>query len=302
MIKLLPIVIISLLTPSCVTIHRAADESHTTEQHLPSSDEPAISIKSGDKLKKFTRTALLSSPALIFIHVPADPAYKGQPTTYKAIPVTALFSDFAIAPGSVITFTCLDGFSAPIAAERLFDFNKKANGSTQQGRATAYLAIETASAPWPAVKAGDTKSAGPFYLIWQNPEYSKVVADEWPFQLAQFEVKGSIASQFPQTLPDPKFASDSAVSKGYKTFMQNCFACHTMNKNGQSQLGPDLNVPMNPTEYLGAKYIEKLVRDPQDLRHWPQSKMAAFDRKSLPDQDLHDLISYLKHMATRKVK
>jgi mono/diheme cytochrome c family protein len=44
------------------------------------------------------------------------------------------------------------------------------------------------------------------------------------------------------------------------------------------------------------------VRNPQDMRHWPQARMPGFNRETLSDADLDNLVAYLKHMATRKAK
>jgi mono/diheme cytochrome c family protein len=78
--------------------------------------------------------------------------------------------------------------------------------------------------------------------------------------------------------------------------------CHTLNGQGDAKLGPDLNIPHSPTEYLRADMFRTLVRNPQNLRRWPQSKMPGFDTHVLSDRDLDDLEAYLKHMAGRKVQ
>jgi cytochrome c1 len=76
--------------------------------------------------------------------------------------------------------------------------------------------------------------------------------------------------------------------------------CHTLNGQGTSQLGPDLNIPFNPTEYLGEKYLRQLIRNPQSLRRWPQSKMAGFSSKDLPDGELDQIVAYLRSMSGQK--
>jgi cytochrome c1 len=83
-------------------------------------------------------------------------------------------------------------------------------------------------------------------------------------------------------------------------FIKNCFPCHTMNKQGEARMGPDLNVPKNPTEYFTEPVLRAFIRNPQSLHTWPQSKMTPFLPENFPDSALSDVIAYLKHMAKRK--
>ena len=91
------------------------------------------------------------------------------------------------------------------------------------------------------------------------------------------------------------------VRRGYAVFEKNCSVCHTLNLGGDATVGPDLNVPYNPTEYMRVDALRRLIRDPQSLRRWPAAKMPAFETRSLSDRDLTDLLAYLRHMADRKV-
>lgn len=248
-----------------------------------SAAEPIITITAGATKREFTRAQLLESPHLARITVKDDPAYGGE-RTYDAVPFADLFE--GLTAKETLLFKCLDGFSAPISAPRALSIDPRASH--------AYLAIERT--PWPKLKSGAT--AGPFYLIWDHPERSQIKTEEWPYQLTGFSVETSIEAQFPKTQPG---ADASAQEQhGYKLFLQNCFVCHTMNGEGTSQLGPDLNIPHNPTEYLAAGYLKTLVRNPQNLRHWPQSKMSSFDDKTLSDKDIADITAYLARMEKRK--
>ena len=65
-------------------------------------------------------------------------------------------------------------------------------------------------------------------------------------------------------------------------------------------MGPDLNMPHNPTEYFQPGYLRKLIRDPQSLRQWPQAKMPGFTESVLSEQELDALLAYLGHMAKRR--
>ena len=289
---------IFILAPvSCVSkvAKNSAPTSIGQSARQPSESSPILVIKVNGQTRQFSRENLLSSPTLKKITVEKDPAYGFKRTAYSAVPVSELFSGLKVDATGTLLFTCLDGFSAPISIARILNTNPEGS--------IAYIAIEQPSESWPAVKPEDPlKSAGPFYLIWDHHEKSKIVTEEWPYQIASFEWKASVETQFPHTVPDSRLGEDNPIRSGYKIFMQNCFACHTLNGEGQSQLGPDLNIPNNPTEYLKPGYLTKLIRNPQNLRHWPQAKMPGFDPAMLPEKDLHSVILYLQHMSTRKVQ
>ena len=259
---------------------------------LSAAAEPKLSIEVPGSKHVFTRAELLKRSDIETVTVAADPAYGGKAMTYKAVKVAKLFEGLAVPQDVVVQFRCLDGFSAPISKDRLL--NSNANQSV------AYIAIETTEAPWPALKSGGP-SAGPFYVVWQNPERSAVTQEEWPYQLAAFEAKGSLQTLYPKVFPAAGSGADTPVGRGFATFTRNCFPCHTMNRSGASEVGPDLNLPMNPTEYLTPAALRSLVRDPQSVRHFPKSRMARFPPEVLPDQELTDLVAYLEHMAKHKV-
>ena len=255
-----------------------------------SENEPALILKWATGNRSYTRTELLKRPDVTRIHVAQDPAYDGQPRTYRAVPFHALWKDISLPGDALLQFDCLDGFSAPIARERVLN----ASGSG----AIAYLAVEPADAPWPRNPKGI--SPGPFYLVWMNPEKSEIRREEWPFQLASIEVKGALSTSYPAILPDAK--APPSVQRGFRVFVENCFVCHTMNRQGESELGPDLNVPMNVTQYWTPDAIAALVRDPQKVRYWPEGTMPSFTIEQLSEEDLKLLLEYLTHMAGRKVK
>ena len=102
-------------------------------------------------------------------------------------------------------------------------------------------------------------------------------------------------------LPAARVAPNHPIRAGFAVFQKQCMPCHTLNGGGDSAMGPDLNVPYNPTEYLRPEALRRLIRDPQSLRRWPEGKMPAFDAKALPDHELAELLAYLRHMADRKV-
>jgi mono/diheme cytochrome c family protein len=76
--------------------------------------------------------------------------------------------------------------------------------------------------------------------------------------------------------------------------------CHKLNGAGASDVGPDLNRPMNPTEYMTPTGLHALIRDPKSVRTWPEQRMSGFSPAAVSDAEIDEIIAYLKHMAGRK--
>ena len=68
---------------------------------------------------------------------------------------------------------------------------------------------------------------------------------------------------------------------------------------GAAEVGPDLGRPMSPVQYLTAKGLRALIRDPKAVRTWPLQQMPAFSQGMLTDADIDALIAYLAYMAAR---
>jgi mono/diheme cytochrome c family protein len=141
-------------------------------------------------------------------------------------------------------------------------------------------------------------TAGPFYLVWLSPELSGILQEEWPYKIAGFEVKGRLQDLYPRIFP--RHQEDAKVARGLKLFQQTCFACHTMNRQGPSQVGPDLNLPLNPTEYLKPSILPAYIRNPKSIRSWEGSKMPGFGPEVLSDEDIANIVDYLTEMASEK--
>ena len=86
-----------------------------------------------------------------------------------------------------------------------------------------------------------------------------------------------LAKRFPVIAPAAGLGTTGPVRRGFATFQKNCMVCHTMNLGGDATIGPDLNVPYNPTEYLRADALRRLIRDPQALRRLPHP-IKAFEQ------------------------
>jgi mono/diheme cytochrome c family protein len=231
---------------------------------------------------------LLKHPQIQTLPIADDVSYK-RDMRYQAVPLAALLT--GIKPDDHLQAVALDGFAAELAAAPLL--------STQGAR--AWLAIEDPAKPWPPLSEGN-ESAGPFYLVWTDPQAGNISPEQWPFHVSSIKRLAPVAARFPTLLPDPALKADDPVNLGFALFQKNCLACHRLNGAGDAQFGPDLNIPFSPTEYFGAEFLKRYIRDPQSLRQWPQAKMPGFTAQVLPDADLDMLVGYLKHMSGRKIK
>ncbi len=245
-----------------------------------------LRIDLGHGATRWSTATLLARPDARTITVLGDVAFK-RTRNYRAVPLAGLLP--GIAAGDHLQFVAKDGFVAEIPAALIL--NRRGS--------TAWLAIEDPARPWPALPGGHGR-AGPFYVVWTQPRAAGVGPEQWPYQLAAIRRADSVAARFPAILPAPATPADSAVRRGLAVFQRSCFACHTLNGAGDARLGPDLNIPYNPTEYLRADLLRGYIRDPQSLRRWPQAKMPGFGTQALSDADLDALLSYLRHMAGRK--
>jgi mono/diheme cytochrome c family protein len=248
----------------------------------------SLRIEDSAQVRELTTAQLLARPDVRTILVPNDVAYH-RDMHYLAVPLRSLLP--GLTADEHVQFVAVDGFSGEVPARLIVD----------AGRATGWLAIEPTDHPWPPMASGKP-SAGPFYVVWTEPQAAGIGPEQWPYQVATVRVTADVDTRFPAMLPDAALPPEAPARKGFAVFKKNCVTCHTLNGQGDARLGPDLNIPHGPTEYLGAAYLKKLVRNPQDLRHWPEAKMPAFDRRTLSDADLDDLVAYLSHMASRRPK
>jgi mono/diheme cytochrome c family protein len=248
--------------------------------------EPTLELGIGQPLQNLSRNELLANAAVRTIDVPADAAYR-RSMHYRALPLTALIGHLA-QTGSV-QFTASDGFVANIP------------GPLLAGAGQAWLAIEPADAGWPALKPGGA-SAGPFYLVWLTPEKAGISPEQWPYQIAKIAAAAPLESRYPQILPHSSAATDNREQRGLHVYTANCATCHQINGAGDAAIGPDLNLPLSPTEYFQETYLRKLIRNPAAVRNWGQRRMPGFSPEVLSDASLDDLIAYLRQMAKQRAK
>ena len=250
-----------------------------------------LSITIAGRTQKYTTEALLAHPAATTITVPQDVSYK-RPMTYRAIPASVLLA--SVPREDTVRFVAADGFAASIPASLLV--------AATEDAPRAYVAIEPANAQWPPLKAGAKETAGPFYLVWLRIDRGRISPEQWPYQIARLEDVPPVAVRFPGLAPAAGVPPNDPIRHGFAVFSTSCLPCHSLNLMGDARVGPDLNVPFSPTEYMREDFLRMQVRNPQALRSWPAAKMPGFDANALSERDLDHLLAYLYYMAKRKVE
>jgi len=250
-------------------------------------EDHVLTLSIGPVTRQFTAAQLLARADATELSVPADVSY-GRPMKYRAVPLLPLLG--GVAAFDTLEARAADGFVSQIPLSLV-----EKGGS---GGSKAWVAIEEPTASWPALP-GKSASAGPFYLVWEDPQRSDVGSEQWPYQLASVTAVESPAHRWPQIVVDASVAADAPARRGQAVYTTQCLPCHRMKGAGAGEMGPDLGKPMNPVQYLSAKGLRELIRNPAGVRTWPQQQMPAFDETMLREPDLDALVAYLAHMATR---
>jgi mono/diheme cytochrome c family protein len=287
--------------------------------------QPSLVLQIGSESRQYTAATLLARPDIVSISVPYDVSYR-RSATYRAVPLLALIgaadegskqagpgwassprassqgaSPQRVSPGwaspgwasrfDTLEASAADGFIAQIPLALI------ARGT--HGGAVAWLAIEDPAHPWEPLPH-HTKSAGPFYLVWENPERSNIRSEQWPHWLMRLTLVESPLHRWPQLeLPPGQTSDPSAARSGQKVFLTFCLPCHRLNGGGASDTGPDLGQPMNATRYLTEAGLRAIIRNPRSVRTWPNQTMQGFGVKTLPDADVDNLLVYLRVMAAK---
>jgi mono/diheme cytochrome c family protein len=252
--------------------------------------ERILTLSFGAHPQRISATELLARPDAAVLIIPKDVSY-GREMTYRAVPLLGLIGDALNSGIDTIEARALDGFVSQIPSALV------QKGSS--GGAVAWIAVEDPDAPWPNLPDQEF-SAGPFYLVWENPERSAIGREQWPFSLAGLTGVEDPITRWPQMAVDPTLPDKSSERQGQGVFIKNCMPCHRLNGAGRGDMGPDLGQPMNVTEYMSEAGLRALIRDPKAVRSWPQQQMIGFDKTTISDTELDALIAYLAYMAKHK--
>lgn len=259
-----------------------------TGHRTASAAEPSLIITSGGESQRYSAATLLARKDLASITIPYDVSYR-RAATYRAVPLLALLEGSRNSRFDTVEARATDGFIAQIPLTLVMQ------GS--QGGALAWLAIEDPARPWEPLPHRE-RSAGPFYVVWENPERSNIRTEQWPHWLVSLTLVEGPLHRWPQLELPPGHTSDTARA-GQKVFLSFCLPCHRLNGGGASDTGPDLGQPMSATEYLTEAGLRAIIRNPRAVRTWPNQAMGGFGSKSLPDRDVDHLLVYLQVMAQK---
>lgn len=254
------------------------------------SADPVLDVVIGGQIRQFGRDELLHRSDLSQVSVTSDVAY-GKVMSYSAVPVAALLLGLNSPGDTVIESVALDGFVAQLPFDILTN--------TDPAKAIAWLAIEPDDRPWPRLP-GKALSAGPFYIVWTGATAAMIRSEQWPYQLKRLESQPLPVARWPALDVDPALPATDPTRAGLALFVTQCLPCHTVNGAGASDVGPDLNQPMNPTQYMTPDGLRALIRDPKSVRHWPAAQMPGFASDRTTDREIDLIIGYLMHMAARR--
>jgi len=253
------------------------------------SDGPALSLGPGADLRR-SAAELAALPEARDITLPSDHVHGPGPWQFRAVPLSMLARAAGVEPNGMLAVIASDGFVAQIPGNLALQ--------SEPDRSRAWLAIEPPERPWPNIP-GKAHSAGPFYVIWERPELSRISTEYWVYQVVALRAEQRPEQRWPQLLPDAALPADAPERRGMALFLANCLPCHRMSGAGEAELGPDLNRPMNPTRYFQRAALLRYIRDPASVRSWPEQRMTGFPPETLPDTAIEDIVRYLEHMAGR---
>ena len=220
--------------------------------------------------------------------------YEQENATFEALPLEDVL-DAVYGPSwrerDAILFTCRDGYQPTIPTRRV-------------QRHAAFLAISRSGGAGftiDKVEQGARKRIDlrPYYVVWSNLTDDRIRIEGdygWPYQVTGIDLV-SFRSRFGDMIPKGK--SSRSVLEGFEAFVVHCSRCHAINGRGGT-IGPELNYPANPTEYMKIDWLRKWIDDPTDLRLAP--RMPPLNQ-ALPDREriISDIISYLEAIAPHKI-
>ena len=249
-----------------------------------------LRVAFGDKVRNFDAATLLTRPDARDITVPNDVAYRHE-MNFRAVPLLALLEGLPLEGADTLETRATDGFASQLPLSLVL--------KAKSGGSVPWVAVEDPAAPWPKLP-GKSETAGPFYIVWLDPERSHVRQEQWPYALAALTEVEAPALRWPQIAVDPGLGPNAPARHGQEVFIVQCLPCHRVRGGGEGDMGPDLTVPRSPTEYMTRAGLVGQIRDPKSLRSWPDQKMPGFNEAALSAADVDAIIAYLRHMAHRR--
>jgi len=221
--------------------------------------------------------------------------YEHANVVFTALPLEQVL-DEAFGPSwrthEAILFGCRDGYEPTIPVQRILDHR-------------AFLAIDRRGDVGFTILKDEEGTRRrielrPFYVIWENLDNARVRTEGdygWPYQVVRIDLV-SFRSRFQEMAPPAN--SSANVVAGFDAFVAHCSKCHAINGHGGA-IGPELNYPANPTEYLKDAWLRKWIDDPTLMRIAPRMPPLNPD---LPDRVriIDEIVAYLGVMASHKIE
>ena len=229
--------------------------------------------------------------------VEVDDYYLHRQVRYRAISLPALLKALSAEAGQFdeFVFRCADGYLAHVSRAD-FEAGKLGNFFLAYGESTG----AAASAAEPGengdhfsskIMQGKAEvSPEPFYAVATEKESFRTLS--WPYEIVAIELV-----DFKKTFPALYVPGmEKSALAGFDLFRKECLKCHSLNLQG-GDIGPELNVPRNITEYRDEAFLKSFIRNASAYR--AKSKMQSFVH--LSDAQIGDVIAYLKLMRRHKI-
>jgi mono/diheme cytochrome c family protein len=252
-----------------------------------SAADPTLVLMLDGQSRSLPARELLARADAMTADIAHDVSYR-HAMSYRAVPLASLLAGAHLGPEAFLEIKALDGFVSELPAALALN--------RDPAKGIAMLAVEDPDKPWPALP-GKKVTAGPFYLVWTGPGASAILSEQWPYQIASIAEAESPLKRWPQLGVASTLAQDDPRRAGEALYMVQCLVCHKLAGAGTSEVGPDLNRPMSPTEYFTPAAFARYLRDPGSVRDWPGRKMMGFGPHTLTDVDINHIIAYLKYKA-----
>lgn len=252
------------------------------KQALPSKD---IDIVFGEKKYKFPS----QFKKIDFKYFETEvQAYGNRKIYVLGVKLCEIYKHVKDSNGNVIAkVKANDKFFAYLSSEEL----KSCNGD-----AVPYLIKKPQQENWPKQKGNHTE-IGDYSLAWIGNKKDAVSKEKWVRNILSIE----LLRENKDKIRIPLGASQNEKA-GYKVFLDYCSGCHSLNLVGQKEIGPDLNYPLNPTEYYSELIFRQFIRNPQSVRYFKNAKMEGFNEKELTNRQMNNLILFLNLIKNSKVK
>ncbi len=208
-----------------------------------------------------------------------DLVYKKK-KTYEGFPLTEVLKLYGLS--GTIEFHCADGYKP------ILELSKIEIGQPF----LVFRDVEAKNGNWEFFEVGKSKKLPePFYLVWTRP----VEEAQWPYQIvgiSQIDFSKKYSKIYP---PELKKLSGS-IKSGFDIFRNHCLKCHSINLEG-GELGPELNIPKNITEYRNKKYLRAFILDSNAYRF--RSTMPPF-KDILTIKQIDEVLAYISWMKKNK--